>query len=43
MQLLHSKVKEKTYDTMSTQQRGLCAIKGDKLVYNYGVRERNIK
>lgn len=40
LQLLHSKVKERTWDTMAVQQRAITAIKGEKLVYNYGIRER---
>ena len=28
---------------MATQQRAITAIKGEKLVYNYGIRERTAK
>ena len=43
LQLLHAKVKERTWDTMEVQQRAITAIKGEKLVYNYGIRERTGK
>ena len=32
LQLLHAKVKERTWDTMAVQQRAITAIQGEKLV-----------
>ena len=40
---VREKLKTNTWDQMKTKSMGMCDLKGDKLLYNYAVREMETK
>jgi hypothetical protein len=41
LELLRERVQQSTWDKMEVQNKAVRSIKGDMLVFNYGIRKRN--
>lgn len=41
LELLKERVQQSTWDKMEVQNKAVRSIKGDMLVFNYGIRKRN--
>lgn len=41
LEVLRDRVKNTTYDKMEIQNKAIKSIKGDMLVFNYGIRKRS--
>jgi len=40
LELLKERVQQSTWDKMEVQNKAVCSIKGEMLVFNYGIRKR---
>lgn len=41
LELLRERVQQSTWDKMEVQNKALRSVKGDMLVFNYGIRKRS--